>query len=62
MLFKKRLYITCRNKDTPENPAITACGHVFGYQCVLEYLTGDDNTCPANDCKEQLGEDVVFSK
>ena len=38
------------------------CGHVFCYQCVSEYLTGDDNTCPAPECKEQLGSDVVFSK
>lgn len=38
------------------------CGHVFCYQCVSEYITGDDNDCPANNCKEQLGEDVVFSK
>ena len=37
---------------------ITMCGHVFCYQCVSEYLTGDDNTCAASDCKEQLGPDV----
>jgi DNA repair protein RAD16 len=29
---------------------------------VSEYLTGDDNTCPASDCKEELGSDVVFSE
>jgi hypothetical protein len=29
---------------------------------VSEYLTGDDNACPASDCKEQLGSDVVFSE
>lgn len=38
------------------------CGHVFCYQCVSDYLTGDDNMCPATDCKEQVGSDVVFSK
>uniref|UniRef100_A0A3N7FX70 Uncharacterized protein n=1 Tax=Populus trichocarpa TaxID=3694 RepID=A0A3N7FX70_POPTR len=32
------------------------------YPCVSEYLTGDDNACPASDCKEQLGSDVVFSE
>ncbi|XP_027363247.1 helicase-like transcription factor CHR28 isoform X2 [Abrus precatorius] len=48
--------------DPPEDPVITMCGHVFCYQCVSEYLTGDDNTCPAVDCKELIGEDVVFSK
>ncbi|KAJ7942610.1 Helicase-like transcription factor CHR28 [Quillaja saponaria] len=48
--------------DPPEDPVVTMCGHVFCYQCVSEYMTGDDNTCPAAGCKEQLGEDVVFSK
>ncbi|XP_061362746.1 helicase-like transcription factor CHR28 isoform X2 [Gastrolobium bilobum] len=48
--------------DPPEDPVITMCGHVFCYQCVSEYLTGDDNMCPAVDCKEQIGDDLVFSK
>ncbi|KAF7808412.1 helicase-like transcription factor CHR28 [Senna tora] len=48
--------------DTPEDPVVTMCGHVFCYQCVSEYLTGYDNMCPAVDCKEQIGDDVVFSK
>ncbi|KAG2665283.1 hypothetical protein I3760_15G001100 [Carya illinoinensis] len=48
--------------DPPEDPVVTMCGHVFCYQCVSEYLTGDDNTCPAPGCKEQLGSDIVFSK
>ncbi|KAF5467585.1 hypothetical protein F2P56_011823 [Juglans regia] len=48
--------------DPPEDPVVTVCGHVFCYQCVSEYLTGDDNTCPAPGCKEQLGSDIVFSK
>lgn len=48
--------------DPPEDAVVTMCGHVFCYQCVSEYLTGDDNTCPALECKEQLGADVVFSK
>lgn len=41
---------------------VTLCGHVFCYQCVSEYLTGDDNTCPAPKCKSQIGADVVFNK
>lgn len=48
--------------DPPENPVVTMCGHVFCYQCVSEYLTGDDNMCPALGCKEQVAADVVFSK
>ncbi|GMJ03408.1 SNF2-RING-HELICASE-LIKE 2, chromatin remodeling 28 [Hibiscus trionum] len=48
--------------DTPDDPVVTMCGHVFCYQCVSEYLTGDDHTCPAPECKEQLGDDIVFSK
>ncbi|KAJ6678881.1 HELICASE-LIKE TRANSCRIPTION FACTOR CHR28 [Salix viminalis] len=48
--------------DPPEDSVATMCGHVFCNQCVSEYLTGDDNTCPATDCKEQLGSDVVFSE
>ncbi|KAF8009623.1 hypothetical protein BT93_J0589 [Corymbia citriodora subsp. variegata] len=48
--------------DTPDHPVVTICGHVFCYQCVSEYLTGDENTCPAHTCKEPLGPDVVFSK
>ncbi|GLT87148.1 hypothetical protein SLE2022_052470 [Rubroshorea leprosula] len=48
--------------DPPEDPVVTICGHVFCYQCVSEYLTGDDNTCPAVECKEQLGQELVFSK
>ncbi|CAF2055009.1 helicase-like transcription factor CHR28 [Brassica napus] len=46
--------------DPPENPVITLCGHIFCYQCVSEYITGDENSCPV--CREQLAHDVVFSK
>lgn len=46
--------------DPPEDPVVTMCGHVFCYQCVSEYVTGEDNTCPVPECKEQLGSDVVF--
>ncbi|KAE8696603.1 SNF2 domain-containing protein [Hibiscus syriacus] len=48
--------------DTPDDPVVTMCSHVFCYQCVSEYLTGDDHTCPAPECKEQLADDIVFSK
>ncbi|XP_031284842.1 helicase-like transcription factor CHR28 [Pistacia vera] len=54
--------ICCVCSDPPEDSVVTMCGHVFCYQCVSEYTTGDDNTCPAPKCKEQLGPDVVFSK
>ncbi|PIA35393.1 hypothetical protein AQUCO_03500045v1 [Aquilegia coerulea] len=37
-----------------EDPICSLCG--------LDYLTGDDNICPAHECKEQLGTDVVFAK
>lgn len=50
------------SQDPPEDPVVTMCGHVFCYQCVSEYLTGDDNMCPAIECKEQVGPDNVFSK
>ncbi|KAL4278546.1 hypothetical protein GQ457_03G005150 [Hibiscus cannabinus] len=49
-------------KDPPDDPVVTMCGHVFCHQCVSEHFTGDDNTCPARGCKEQLGADIVFSK
>ncbi|XP_028767009.1 helicase-like transcription factor CHR28 [Neltuma alba] len=48
--------------DPPENPVVTMCGHVFCYQCVSEFLTGYENICPAVDCNEKIGDDVVFSK
>ncbi|KAI3711094.1 hypothetical protein L2E82_40932 [Cichorium intybus] len=48
--------------DPPEDAVVTICGHVFCYQCVSEYLTGDENTCPSPDCKSQIDGDVVFSK
>ncbi|XP_057804348.1 helicase-like transcription factor CHR28 isoform X2 [Salvia miltiorrhiza] len=52
--------LVCR--DPPENAVVTMCGHVFCFQCVSDHLTGEDNTCPAHQCKEQLGADVVFSR
>ncbi|XP_058090253.1 helicase-like transcription factor CHR28 isoform X2 [Magnolia sinica] len=48
--------------DPPEDAVVTTCGHVFCYQCVSEHLIGDDNLCPIADCKEQLGNDAVFSR
>lgn len=47
-------------QDPPEDPVITLCGHIFCYQCVSEYITGDENSCPV--CREQLARDVVFSE
>nr|TKR78954.1 hypothetical protein D5086_0000278540 [Populus alba] len=38
------------------------CVAMFSAISVSEYLTGDDNTCPASDCKEQLGSNIVFSE
>lgn len=54
--------ILCMLQDPPENAVVTMCGHVFCYQCVSDHLTGEDNTCPAPQCKEQLGADVVYSR
>ncbi|XP_010528780.1 PREDICTED: helicase-like transcription factor CHR28 [Tarenaya hassleriana] len=48
--------------DPPEDPVVTSCGHVFCYQCVSEYITGDENMCPVPKCRELLGHDVVFSE
>ncbi|XP_021841929.1 helicase-like transcription factor CHR28 isoform X2 [Spinacia oleracea] len=48
--------------DPAEDAVVTMCGHVFCYQCVADYLTGDDNVCPARRCKEQLSDDVLFSE
>ncbi|XP_076905019.1 helicase-like transcription factor CHR28 isoform X1 [Bidens hawaiensis] len=56
------LSICCLCSDPPEDAVVTLCGHVFCYQCVSEYLTGDDNTCPSPNCKASIGADVVFNK
>ncbi|EOA29760.1 hypothetical protein CARUB_v10012850mg [Capsella rubella] len=48
--------------DPPENPVVTLCGHVYCYQCVLDYMTGDENMCPVPRCRQQLVHDVVFSE
>nr|GMD36140.1 helicase-like transcription factor CHR28 isoform X1 [Ipomoea batatas] len=49
-------------RDPPENAVVTLCRHVFCYQCVSEYLSGEDNSCPAHGCKKQLHPDIVFSE
>ncbi|CAN8242112.1 unnamed protein product [Cochlearia groenlandica] len=49
-------------KDTPVNPVVTFCGHVFCYQCVSKYIKGDENMCPVRRCREDLARDVVFSE
>ncbi|KAM7261686.1 hypothetical protein ACFE04_020763 [Oxalis oulophora] len=55
--------LCCSCSDPPEEPVVTMCGHVFCFQCVSDLVNGDDNTCPASSgCKEQLGEDNIFSK
>ncbi|KAI3817047.1 hypothetical protein L1987_10834 [Smallanthus sonchifolius] len=56
------LNICCLCSDPPEDAVVTLCGHVFCYQCVSEYLTGDDNTCPSPKCRSPIGADVVFNK
>ncbi|XP_076952691.1 helicase-like transcription factor CHR28 isoform X2 [Bidens hawaiensis] len=56
------LSICCLCSDPPEDAVVTMCEHVFCYQCVSEYVTGDDNTCPSPKCKSSIGPDVVFSK
>lgn len=61
-LLETSLAICRYCSDPPEDAVVTMCGHVFCYQCVSEYMTGDDNMCPAPDCKKQVGVDVVFSK
>nr|XP_043625841.1 helicase-like transcription factor CHR28 [Erigeron canadensis] len=48
--------------DPPEDAVITICGHVFCYQCVCEYIIGDDNICPSPKCITQIGGDVLFTK
>ncbi|KAJ0475854.1 putative DNA helicase transcription factor C2H2 family [Helianthus annuus] len=52
----------CLCSDPPEDAVVSLCGHVFCYQCVSEYLTGDDNTCPSPKCKSTIEPDVVFNK
>nr|XP_043612556.1 helicase-like transcription factor CHR28 [Erigeron canadensis] len=48
--------------DPPEDAVVTLCGHVFCYQCVSDYLTGDENICPSPKCKSPIGSDVVFNE
>ncbi|KAL3502348.1 hypothetical protein ACH5RR_036797 [Cinchona calisaya] len=48
--------------DPPENAVVTVCGHVFCFQCVSDYLTGEDTKCPEPGCKQQLSADVIFPK
>ncbi|KAF9609356.1 hypothetical protein IFM89_015611 [Coptis chinensis] len=48
--------------DPPEDAVVTICGHVFCNQCILEHLTGDENLCPAAQCKVHLNITSVFSR
>ncbi|XP_019194750.1 PREDICTED: helicase-like transcription factor CHR28 [Ipomoea nil] len=54
--------IDMKDRDPPKYAVVTLCKHVFCYQCVSEYLTGEDNTCPTHGCKKQLHADIVFSE
>ncbi|KAL9258925.1 Helicase-like transcription factor CHR28-like protein, partial [Drosera capensis] len=47
--------------DPPEDAVVTKCGHIFCYQCVADYLSGDNNTCPGLGCKKHVSDDVIFS-
>ncbi|OVA10723.1 SNF2-related [Macleaya cordata] len=61
-LLEDSLAICSECSDPPEDAVVTLCGHVFCHQCVAEHLMGDDNLCPAPNCKNHLSADVVFSK
>lgn len=61
-LLETPLALCSECNDLPEDAVVTICGHVFCFQCVSNYLTGEDNTCPEFKCKEQLNADVIFSK
>jgi len=49
-------------QDPPEDAFVSVCGHVFCNQCICEHLSGDDNQCPAANCKIRLSTSRVFSK
>ncbi|KAL8129745.1 hypothetical protein V2J09_018900 [Rumex salicifolius] len=55
------LAICGRCNDPPEDAVVSICGHVFCNQCISEHLTGDNNQCPASNCKVQLNSISVFS-
>ncbi|XP_004485743.1 helicase-like transcription factor CHR28 isoform X2 [Cicer arietinum] len=48
--------------DAPDDAVVSVCGHVFCNQCISEHLTGEDNQCPATNCKTRLSTSSVFSK
>ncbi|CAL9221099.1 unnamed protein product [Arabidopsis halleri] len=48
--------------DPPKGPVVTLCGHVFCYECVSGNINGDDKTCPALNCSNELKHDVVFTE
>lgn len=48
-------------KDPPEDAVVTLCGHIFCYQCISEYITGDEHMCPTPQCKKRLRADIIFS-
>ncbi|WJX22233.1 hypothetical protein P8452_11557 [Trifolium repens] len=48
--------------DAPEEAVVSVCGHVFCNQCICEHLTGEDNQCPATNCKTRLSMSSVFPR
>ncbi|KAG9441122.1 hypothetical protein H6P81_016976 [Aristolochia fimbriata] len=48
--------------DPPEDAVVTMCGHVFCYQCLSDMLSGDCNSCPVEDCKDQVSPESTFSR
>jgi SNF2 family DNA or RNA helicase len=49
-------------QDAPEEAVVSVCGHVFCNQCICEHLTGEDNQCPATNCKTRLSMSSVFPR
>jgi SNF2 family DNA or RNA helicase len=50
------------SQDPPEDAVVTMCGHVFCYQCVHEFLSSDETTCPTTGCRDSLNTNSIFSK
>ncbi|XP_076940885.1 helicase-like transcription factor CHR28 [Bidens hawaiensis] len=48
--------------DPPQDAVVTTCEHVFCNQCILEYLSSDENECPYSECKTTLNKSSVLCK